>query len=672
MQDTPHIRQAFIGALLLILAGAWLLASSEIDTAMNEIRTEESIAVRLGRGALVERLEAISNDITYLSRQSALRDAIKKKTPESLNHLAEDFQNFVISNRVYNQARWIDPAGMETLRVDFADGKAWRIPQDQLQNKGARYYFTDSIKLKAGEIYVSPLDLNIEGDSIEIPFKPMIRFATPIRNEIGQPAGIVILNYLAQNLLDAFATATVNAAAHIMLLNADGFWLVSPNSDDQWGFMFKRPDKSLAVRDPEAWKIINNSEAGQIEIQSGFWTWTTVHTLLEGQVSSSGAAEAAAASSEMLGADPSIWKVVAHLPKPKLTSIRQMIILRTAVIAALFILILAYFSSSLSKAWETQLKAENRARQANNALQAALDEIDRANQGLAEQLGRYRIIIDATTDGFAVLDAKGHILEHNRALPEMLGMNDIQLPAGNLNDLHCPDNNNTLLPALQATIKNKTHRWEGILCKTNGKQINVDISAAHDPGLGIMAFIRNISQRKKLEAELQKLATTDPLTELPNRRYVMQRMEQELDRLKRMGGLPSSLLMLDIDHFKSVNDSFGHATGDEVLRAFADLLKRSLRKTDLAGRIGGEEFVVMLTGTGTENALTFAGKLLQQTAELEIACGKKMIHFTVSIGVTLMTATDATTDITLARADKALYAAKDNGRNRIETSLPKA
>lgn len=183
--------------------------------------------------------------------------------------------------------------------------------------------------------------------------------------------------------------------------------------------------------------------------------------------------------------------------------------------------------------------------------------------------------------------------------------------------------------------------------------------------LGHLWLYRDITERKERELELRRLATTDILTGLPNRRHFLERLEQELARFHRFGK-PTALLMIDIDHFKQVNDNYGHAMGDAVLRHFADLTLGSLRKLDLAGRLGGEEFAVLLPGADADGAHLFAERLRQKMESHPCLSATHDVAITVSIGLTLFIDTDVGADLPLARADAALYRAKQNGRNRVE------
>lgn len=182
-------------------------------------------------------------------------------------------------------------------------------------------------------------------------------------------------------------------------------------------------------------------------------------------------------------------------------------------------------------------------------------------------------------------------------------------------------------------------------------------------------FITDITERKRIEIELQEFATIDYLTQLPNRRYFMTRMEEELARLRRISGSRAAVLMCDLDHFKKINDQYGHAVGDLVLKHFAAILRNALRKHDTVGRVGGEEFAVLLANAGIAEAQTFAARVNAQIKANPLIVDASKIHVTVSIGITCMKVADTGADSSLSRSDMALYCAKNKGRNRTEIDV---
>jgi diguanylate cyclase (GGDEF)-like protein/PAS domain S-box-containing protein len=175
---------------------------------------------------------------------------------------------------------------------------------------------------------------------------------------------------------------------------------------------------------------------------------------------------------------------------------------------------------------------------------------------------------------------------------------------------------------------------------------------------------RDLTERKELEERLRVLATTDPLSGLYNRRQFFELAETELDRAHRYRHA-CSVLMLDIDHFKEVNDRFGHQAGDAVIQALARMMRETLRTVDVIGRIGGEEFAAVLPETASDVAMLTAERLCQALSDKRDWLSAHAAHVSVSIGVAAVHPEDTGIDQVLARADAALYAAKKAGRDRV-------
>lgn len=179
-------------------------------------------------------------------------------------------------------------------------------------------------------------------------------------------------------------------------------------------------------------------------------------------------------------------------------------------------------------------------------------------------------------------------------------------------------------------------------------------------------FIADITAHKLIEAELQEFATTDFLTQLRNRRSFMLQLETELSRVQRTAGHCATLLMFDLDHFKDINDRWGHFVGDQALRHFAAILSAQLRKTDAAGRMGGEEFAVLLSDTDLAQAMNFGERIRSELAHSPLLHAGERIPLAVSVGIAAIHAGDLTPEAALSRSDIALYRAKRSGRDRIE------
>ncbi|MEK6742578.1 MAG: diguanylate cyclase [Nitrospirota bacterium] len=209
---------------------------------------------------------------------------------------------------------------------------------------------------------------------------------------------------------------------------------------------------------------------------------------------------------------------------------------------------------------------------------------------------------------------------------------------------------------------------EGLVAqmRTNRNQIVIDIIVTIGILLAILYFLawKLVGRLDETQKRLKHIAATDELTGLKNRRHIMEHTHKEYQRAVRTGGT-LSIILLDIDHFKRVNDSLGHAFGDKVLQAVAQEMQGGLRSYDLLGRIGGEEFLIASPGSTLDDAAGLAERIRQKIKGRKISDRTREISVTVSAGVTSLSEQDASADVILQRADEALYLAKQQGRDRV-------
>lgn len=176
-------------------------------------------------------------------------------------------------------------------------------------------------------------------------------------------------------------------------------------------------------------------------------------------------------------------------------------------------------------------------------------------------------------------------------------------------------------------------------------------------------LFKDVTAHKELQNKLKEQANTDSLTGCNNRRFFLEHVRQEFIRIRRYGG-EMSILMLDLDHFKTINDRHGHQAGDKVLKHFAQTCKTLSREVDVFGRVGGEEFAMLLPATGIEKAFEIAERLYKAVAAEIIPVDDNCLHITTSIGIACLAEEDRDIEALISRADAALYKAKEAGRNR--------
>jgi PAS domain S-box-containing protein len=246
--------------LLALLLG--LLYRSGVASVKLGIADQQRSAVNEAHLAMTSYMDWVQRDVVYLGR---LGRHINAGHAGSTNwvHFEQAFVDLVSTRgEVYAQARYIDETGMERARVDSQDTRVAVIPADQLQNKGHRYYFQQAMEQPAGAVYLSRFDLNFEHGEIEVPYNPVVRFSTKVRDASGRERGLVVLNVRAQPLIDRIKGMQLPEGAELWLLNRNGGWMLSRNTADEWRFMDpSAKDAFLGDRRPELWSAIKSSSS---------------------------------------------------------------------------------------------------------------------------------------------------------------------------------------------------------------------------------------------------------------------------------------------------------------------------------------------------------------------------------------------------------------------------
>ncbi len=308
-----------------------------------------------------------------------------------------------------------------------------------------------------------------------------------------------------------------------------------------------------------------------------------------------------------------------------------------------------------------------------------LDITDRktAQEQMLESSARLLAITENASSPIALKDLNGYYIMVNDVFCKNQGIIEADAIGKTAYDVFTSDVANMISAQDLATIQSEQAMQFEITLREADGQLHTFISerfpvfSANRKLTGIGEINTDITERKKLDAALREsehkmrfLASTDSLTGAKNRRSFFVSGNKELARSKRYQR-PLCILMLDIDHFKKVNDDHGHAAGNAVLKNMVSVCHKSLRKQDILGRLGGEEFGIILPEIKISAAYTIAERLRKQLMELQTRTKNTIIHFTVSIGITQCKSDTWTLDNLLSQADHALYKAKQEGRNRV-------
>jgi len=548
--------------------------------------------------------------LSSLLENRLFRNYVVSGSEESRDLLEEAFLLLVKSEPDIMQLRLINRSGLETVRVERSmQGETFLTPRDKLQNKSSRYYFAEAMRLDEGEFWYSPIDLNMENHRIEKPYRPTIRVATPIGNRNNR-AGILILNLAADHLGKRLIPS---ADFEICVIDGDGNYIFHPDPDRSFSRYLNRPG---FLSDHPDFKSLPKMET--IAYANGFYFYP-LHRLI-----------------------PSTdHPILVFKPRQELIDqYRKNILLNTLILAISIILVAIPLANWISIY--------------PNRLQSKLEESTRRLKTTADILDRY--VIHSRTD------ENGKITGVSTAFCECTGYTQDEMIGKYHSILKHPDTPAEVHRELWNTIKaGKT--WKGELKnrKKNGEEFWVELAITPViEGEAIKEYTTvyvDITMRKMLEI----ISITDPLTEAYNRNKLMADLLKEHNRAGR-SGQKFSILLLDVDHFKKINDHFGHHTGDTVLIELVALLKENTRTIDTVGRWGGEEFLILLPETDANGAAVLAEKI---RSVIEHHPFQDAGSVTISIGIADCIG-KKDIDMLIIQADRALYRAKGNGRNRVE------
>lgn len=299
------------------------------------------------------------------------------------------------------------------------------------------------------------------------------------------------------------------------------------------------------------------------------------------------------------------------------------------------------------------------------AIAAHIEEMTETS--LTRKAYELQLILESTSDGILVLDDSSQVIHYNRRFLELWGLGK-ELDSGEFDNSAfgrmlesvIPEYTDIMMTRHQVTSGNTTD----LVYLKNGTVLEQNSCSLIGGWIsGRLWNYKDVTEKTRVEEKLKFLAATDDLTGLWNRRHFMDRAEYEISQALRHDR-PLCIIQLDIDHFKKINDTHGHAAGDNVLKFLASSLKEQLRSTDTIGRIGGEEFVILFPNTGLQTAYTVAEKIRTFFESNRVDYDGKMLRITISMGVTSLTPGTKHIDDLLRQADEACYAAKDAGRNR--------
>lgn len=598
------------GILITILSSLISYKIHMVDIEGSIKKYAQEISLSRKNYILKPHIERMDDIVIAIANNQTLKDFIESGDIGKKHELQNLFLTVTDTDKSIMQTRLIDKNGKEIIRInrDNAQSLPYIVNDSMLQDKSLRDYFQTVSKMTTSTIWHSRLDLNIENGKIEVPFRPTIRIAIPLYQQ-NKFAGMIICNMLSQELYESVENSPL---FDIFIIDSEGYYILHPDSRYSW-------NKYTGIK-RDLYEDFPEDAAG----------------ILAGNVNS---------SKVFVYPLDSILKNDDHaifLLKPKenmmdsLKSSNRTSTLIVAFLSLLFSIPLAMYAS-----------------REPSKLQRALHNSNAELKRFANIIDRYVITVTTKTNGL--------ITSISTAFANVSGYAKEELIGKTMNIVRHPETENETFENLWKTIS-LGERWEGEIKNKSKegrsywlKQTIVPIKDENDMILSYMSVGIDISAKKELET----LALIDKLTNLFNRRKIDECLYLEVEKSKRFN-TSLSIIMIDIDYFKKINDTFGHQTGDLVLQKMAEIIKTNTRNIDCCGRYGGEEFMIVCPGTPIDGAMTLAEQIRKAVDEYTF---ETVSHLTVSLGVSSYIDCDDMMTL-IKRSDEALYMAKLEGRNK--------
>ena len=640
------------GWMLVVLAVVGLYAFISFERGfgqrLSDFERANEQMVSLVAAEFEHELSSLTDDLGVLGGLASLRTYLDEPGESHRQSLNRDFINFAMAKRSYAQVRLLDVAGDEVVRVNFDDGVAVAVDKPDLQSKIARYYVTEAMTMRPGEIYVSALDLNVEHGMVEQPRRPMLRLATTVQDSTGKRAGLLVLNYEAQRLIGWSTEMFADPAHRLLLVNDDGAFILAPEEERNWAFMFPGmlPGDTFAGNFPVSAASLGLREAATVRSGEGvmhigvFRYPPGLHR-----------------ASQLVRK----WLLVGWTPPPLIARARSdellgagWLLLTVATMGALSLLLIGV----LAEVFSVYRSAEKESRQ------------------------RLMSVFESAVDGIVMIDGKGTVEYFNKAAEHIFGWSADEIVGKNVSRLMPQSHavaHDDYLARYQATgnrlvlgtIRELTGR------RKDGGQfpLELSVSEAWIGGQRVFSgFIRDISMRKSFEAQVHHQAVHDELTELPNRRLLLTELDAILEQARARQTM-GVLVVVDLDHFMTFNDVMGHLAGDKVLRHIALRLTSRLRQGDMVARLDGDEFAIVLDDLGDDerSVIHLAEVLVEDIREAvrePLSLIDRTYTLTASIGVALYPGEGLDPQNLLKRADIAKNRSKKTGRDAVRFYRP--
>jgi PAS domain S-box-containing protein/diguanylate cyclase (GGDEF)-like protein len=583
----------FFPGLLIVAVLAGIFININIENGKNIIKIRQMNNSEIVSVNVNSIFEDIKSDGNIILNSSEIK-AYVGNSAAALNRdeLKRIFSNMMTNKKIYDSIRFIGVDGYEKVRVNNAANGTTLVTDSVLEFKGDQTYFEEGMKLNFGEIFISPMDLSMNGNEVETPVKPVMRLVLPVFNDQNERQGILVLNYLAKNMLDQIENdSKSNMDMKILLLNDEGYYLLSENSNKDFSFVYAdQQGGSFSQENPEIWQAILNNGSGYFDDGKDLYFYTPIYPL-EGYRNLH-------------------WVLVGAAPLDVLGVFSNEDNRTIVLIAALLILILGIISLVVS--WLLLIKKEASSR-------------EKITDGIFKN----------SKEGIMIMDAEMRIVYINKAFSTVTGYTEDEVMGRKPIDFKSGGKLREIYSNIWKTV-NEEGNWQGEIVDerkdgtTYPKYITISkiFDSKSDTLSNYLEVFEDLTNTRITEEAINKIKHYDEVTGLPTQALFELKTREFIKQYDNM-----AIIVLQVTNLNALYDNLGKKSGTILINEVSRRIQTFLRDEDLLGILHKDQFIIARINSNDKlemgHLMNKMMTYLKEPAEID----EEKVYLNVSIGI---------------------------------------
>ena len=588
IKSLKYFAAIFLPLLIILVSALFTVNNWKVQRDKQILMERENTVGKINELNIQTVLSSVTADLKVIKDSAILNDYVNNPTMQTLTELNKMFMRFSKTKTIYDKLRFINTDGIEMAKVNYNDGNAYIAQGKQLLSKKESEYFKGITNLKSEEIYISQFDLNVENGKIEEPIKPIIRFGVVIFNSNGEKCGILIFNYLGQNILDKInENEKQNNGFNIELLNSEGFFLRSKGEMNNWNFMYEdKKHVSFKSQNKDMWDVVSHNESGHLENNKNIYYYDTIYPLSYIKEKKD--------TNFTQSVGYTYWKTIISYPSEEFGFIKSLGVNGFLGMGYIFLIIILLCSTIFTCIISKRHEALRRVKAAGS-------------------------VFDNSKEAILITDAQTHIKYVNRAFLHITGYKESEILSAKTSAFKSGKHDKEFYRNMWKAIENYGN-WQGEIWdrKKSGeiypKWLNIlKIKGDDDKDIQYVGIFEDLTLLKEKEKSINILKNYDGLTSLPNLSLIKQLISEKISGNANSLDYKYNLVSLTITNYDIVKDSLGLKKADDLIISVLKKIKNHMKDNFIIGSPGKNEFMVLLESSKSDNVkMKFVNAVLNE------------------------------------------------------------